>query len=349
LLLPISSISTQKSNQGLLFSFILVFFSVTIQVFPPLIMFSLFNGIYDSYLAPTQLNLLIVGPPIAGKSALLERLKVTDIPTSTRPRRSTSSLSSDNISNSHHLGKVEDLTNTLYTAFVATGAADIAGRRKSSILALTGGGRNNNNSRSISPKRNPSTPEEVNRQFAAAEEETTNEAATALSSNQLTVTKPKRRFFRLNICPAPERYMQSAQDQDDDFEESDHQAEQKELLLAFQDAASTTNEYNDSFSDPPQRVRCHSKEFNVDSLDLMDGRRSSMQDIPLENSCTKKISTSITSKNVDEYPTRSSRQSPLPRVQGPKLLQSSSEELYVKPNAKMLSLMKIRPTSKCAV
>jgi hypothetical protein len=217
----------------------LVFFAVTHRAFPPLIMFSLFNGIYDSYLVPTQLNLLIVGPPIAGKSAVLERLKVTDIPTSTRPRRSTSSLSSDNISNSHHLGKVEDLTNTLYTAFVATGAADIAGRRKSSILALTGGGSNNNNSRSISPKRNPSTPEEVNRQLAAAEEETT--GTTALTSNQLIVAKPKRRFFRLNICPAPERYMQSAQDQDDDFEDSDHQAEQKELLLAFQDAISTTN------------------------------------------------------------------------------------------------------------
>jgi hypothetical protein len=35
--------------------------------------------------------------------------------------------------------------------------------------------------------------------------------------------------------------------------------------------------------------------------------------------------------------------------QGPKLLQSSSEELYVKPNAKMLSLKKIRPTSKCGI
>ena len=47
-------------------------------------MFSLVNGLYDTFLAPTQLNLLIVGPPGAGKTALLERLKVTDIPKRSR-------------------------------------------------------------------------------------------------------------------------------------------------------------------------------------------------------------------------------------------------------------------------
>ena len=47
-------------------------------------MFSLFNGIYDSYLAPSQLNLLVVGAPESGKTTLLERLKVTEFPT--RPR-----------------------------------------------------------------------------------------------------------------------------------------------------------------------------------------------------------------------------------------------------------------------
>jgi ribosome biogenesis GTPase A len=47
-------------------------------------MFSLFNGIYDSYLAPSEINLLVVGAPNAGKSALLERLKVSEIPT--RPK-----------------------------------------------------------------------------------------------------------------------------------------------------------------------------------------------------------------------------------------------------------------------
>jgi predicted ATPase len=40
-------------------------------------MFSLVSGVYDSYFAPTQLNLLVVGASGTGKTALLERLKVT--------------------------------------------------------------------------------------------------------------------------------------------------------------------------------------------------------------------------------------------------------------------------------
>ena len=40
-------------------------------------MFSLVSGVYDAYLAPTQLNLLVVGASGVGKTALLERLKVT--------------------------------------------------------------------------------------------------------------------------------------------------------------------------------------------------------------------------------------------------------------------------------
>jgi len=40
-------------------------------------MFSLVTGVYDAYLAPVQLNLLVVGGEGVGKTALLERLKVT--------------------------------------------------------------------------------------------------------------------------------------------------------------------------------------------------------------------------------------------------------------------------------
>ena len=94
-------------------------------------MFSLFNGIYDSYLAPSQLNVLIVGGPMTGKSALLERLKVTEIPT----------RHNKNVQN--RLG-AEQMTKTLHAAFVETGAIDIAGRRKSSIREMTNNNNNNN-------------------------------------------------------------------------------------------------------------------------------------------------------------------------------------------------------------
>ena len=47
-------------------------------------MFSLLTGAYDSYFASPQLNLLLVGGQGAGKTALLERFKVTQITPSRR-------------------------------------------------------------------------------------------------------------------------------------------------------------------------------------------------------------------------------------------------------------------------
>lgn len=41
-------------------------------------MFSLFSGVYDTYLAAPHLNVLVVGASGSGKTALLERLKVTE-------------------------------------------------------------------------------------------------------------------------------------------------------------------------------------------------------------------------------------------------------------------------------
>ena len=99
----------------------------------------------------------------------------------------------------------------------------------------------------------------------------------------------------------------------------------------------------DSFTNPPRRVRCHSKEFDTDSFDLMDGARCSMQEIPLSATVDNVALSSVT--HSDPSSLRTSRQ-PCSMVEGPKLLQWSSEEFDVKPKAKMLPLSKIRPTSK---
>lgn len=61
-------------------------------------MYSLVSGIYDRYLTPPQVNLLLIGVSGSGKTTLLERIKVTDLigphplpdrPVSPEPLRST--------------------------------------------------------------------------------------------------------------------------------------------------------------------------------------------------------------------------------------------------------------------
>jgi GTPase SAR1 family protein len=288
-------------------------------------MFSLFNGIYDSYLAPSQLNILVVGGTNSGKSALLERLKVTEIPTRTKGNDNTAQTA-------------KEMTQTLYTAFVETGAVDIAGRRKSSIVRITD-----------SDTKTKCTPEDINRQLAVAEEAYSSQ--TKIPPSQPVATAPSKRRFRFNICPAPERYLKSAQDQDEEFEAAEHEEEQKKLLASVdrersRSPLSLEEEDNAAFSEPPRRVRCHSKEFNVESLDLMDGRTSSLQDIPLSGSLGK---CGVPGANSNDPQKRSSRRSTTqmqPAIQGSALLQSSTAEYNVKANAKMLPLVKIRPTSK---
>jgi hypothetical protein len=80
----------------------------------------------------------------------------------------------------------------------------------------------------------------------------------------------------------------------------------------------------------PQRMRCHSKEFHLNQIDLptlpnpepIDTKLTSMESIPLEET-TK-----------PPQPHKSS------------LVQEHFEEFHVRPKAKMLPLSKIRPTSK---
>jgi hypothetical protein len=293
-------------------------------------MFSLFNGIYDSYLAPSQLNVLIVGGPTTGKSALLERLKVTEIPT----------RHSKNVQN--RLG-AEQMTQTLHAAFVETGAIDIVGRRESSIREMT-----------KQQQQQQSTSSNIKKNLNSSKGETSDHTPTETKKPAATpsgpvIVKPRKKRFSLNICPAPERYLKSTQDQDEEFVDDE---EERKQLLTPADGPSTSKRLesegggglNDSFSDPPQRVRCHSKEFDVDSIDLMDANRSSMQDIPL-NESLKQRATSNESTTSENSSARQSVQ-PRPTILGPPLLQESTEEYDLKPKGKMLPLTKIRPTSK---
>ena len=78
----------------------------------------------------------------------------------------------------------------------------------------------------------------------------------------------------------------------------------------------------------------------------MDGRRSSMQDIPLNSSARSGSGGGAEQSHTDSKDRRTSRQ-PQPTVQGAPLLQSEFEEYNMKAKVKMLPLLKIRPTSEC--
>ena len=316
-------------------------------------MFSLFNGIYDSYLAPTQLNLLVVGAPESGKTTLLERLKVTEIPT--RPR----SGSGGSKTVQQRIG-AEELPATLRDALVETGALEgrsrLRNRAYSSTTSLASGGSDRNGP--LSPrvqKQQPRTPGGKN---ISINNNNNNNIIQTSTGNALVVTEKRRRF---SICPAPERYSRSAQDQDEDFADE----ETEELLLGggggSNDSLNNKDITNGNSNGPPRRVRCHSREFDVDTLDLItdgmddamdlmannttsDGERwSSMRSIGLGSDHQAKA---VTNKALRPAPSRSPPQQLQDHDIGPSLLHESSIEYNVKANAKMLPFRMIRPTSK---
>ena len=299
-------------------------------------MFSLFNGVYDSYLAPTQLNLLVVGAPESGKTTLLERLKVTEIPS--RPRKGSSSTKTV-----QQRIAADEPPLALKTALLETGATTGRSRHRSlskTSLASASGTSSKNGQPPVSSVATP--------KGSSADRTVTNKA------NAVVVTKKKR--FSL-ICPAPERYSRASQEQDEEYvDEEETPSSQQEKL--FQE---------DSFSsDPPHRVRCHSKEMNVESLDLsttseMDNSMLATDDSNISNVArngNNNRETSMESIGLDDdhhhpmSPAKAMLQSQQPLHKqgqletGPTMLQSSPQEYNIKANAKMLPLRMIRPTSK---
>lgn len=278
-------------------------------------MFSLLTGVYDSYLAPSQLNLLVVGAPSVGKTALLERLKVTQIP----KRSSSKPVMSPAV-----------LTPSLQEAFCETGV----------------GG---------SPSVGPDTVSET----TGSETDSTSVQKPVLANPPKPAPGPvvvQKRRFHFSICPAPERYSRSLEDQDEDFvieepsqqapttvpSSSDHATQENgiETDINTEDEEKLPLELP-STSEAPRMVRCHSKEFTVQELDILNSATTNDQ---------QARTVSMESIPIDEAPNLPSlRQNPSVEKESAPLLQKEFEEHNVKPKAKMLPLSKIRPTSKCVM
>ena len=326
-------------------------------------MFSLLNGIYDSYFSPVQLNVLVVGGHGSGKTAFLERLRVTDIPT-----RSTGSGSSGRSGGRKSIAgrmSAEEMTKNLERALAETGAEHI--RRKLDDEE--------------DKKQRPRSSSFLSAANAAA---TADSANTSLDTGKTTSgtaasTQNKKRF---NFCPAPQRYSKAAtQDDQDEVVEEGEAAAQPEHQAGGgggweqEIRGELNNGATSAISAPPQRVRCHSKELDMDSLDLMDGRRSSMQDIPLDQPVSgasqpaqqirrrksndgdeddKETMQQEVPQHISQLSSSHHHHHHHPRNMNddndissdPPLRQMASEEYDMKPKVTMLPLRLIRPTSK---
>ena len=195
-------------------------------------MFSLFNGIYDSYLAPSQLNLLIVGPTESGKTTLLERIKVTEIP----------KKGSSNTRTVQQRIAADDPPESLKKALMETGAT--LGRSRHRSLSKTSLASGASTASKSAPPTTPTVKE-------------TPQTETS-QGNAVVVTRKNR--FRL-FCPAPSRYAKASQEQDEEYVEP----EQMDASVNFQDSFASLQVPPQR---APQRARTHSKELDVDMLDF---------------------------------------------------------------------------------
>ena len=78
-------------------------------------MFSLASGLYAQYFSPQQINLLVVGVKGVGKSTILERIKVTDFPSSSHSHSSNT--------NNNSITKSAPLTIEAAISTITTGSA----------------------------------------------------------------------------------------------------------------------------------------------------------------------------------------------------------------------------------
>ena len=281
-------------------------------------MFSLLTGFYDSYLAPTQLNVLVVGAPSAGKTALLERLKATQFPK--RPGKLLQEPPTP-------------LGPALHEAFAEGGA-----------LAPS----------AHSAKPEPDTCSETTTETNNTPKPIAPPVATTASvkPKPKTVSKskppPTKSRFKLSICPAPQRYTNAAADEDEEFvvdEQDDaatHGAAENDDTNPSYKAAALAGDFP-ATPEVSRRVRGRSKEFSTQDLDLINSvehRRmaGSMDSIPLDD--------------VPSFPSlqpaagEQQQQQAASTVPSLSLLQQEAKEYDLNPKKKMLALSKIRPTSK---
>jgi len=211
-------------------------------------MFSLFSGVYDTYLAPPKLNLLIVGANGVGKTALLERLKVTQFTKNKKPSiAATTGILPPNYHHHHqkqkqqHRDQLAQLPESFLPLEARQNKHDIMedsafriGERRMNALPPSSNARNSQETHFIMTKKK--------------------ETKKKKKKEKPVVPPPKKRGFL--SCPAPAKYTHKEESSDDDDDDDD-----KSLDL--------NDKNRDSNHD--------------DSCFLADGTEVSMEDINLDS------------------------------------------------------------------
>lgn len=296
-------------------------------------MFSLVNGVYDNYLAPTQINLLVVGPSGVGKTALLERLKVTEFPKRPNqqpslslaplpPLLEESFVPEDEEEDESDGGNMETITASTEASTAAEDSKETGGIPSSQRPRMS--------SATSSSSLSKTTPRKTSHRRSNSH--------SFSPTPSVVVTQAQRRGLARLICPAPQRYRNSKDDQDEEFVPYDNNS----ITSHANDDDNSLSQHNNNHDEaaPKTRQRSHSKEFNVDELTEINGG-SNVPPPPTppttQTNGTTKTSISNIPQTVGKVP-QGVTKSPL--------LQFNAKEYDRRPNSKMLPLKKIRPTSK---
>ena len=270
-------------------------------------MFSLVSGLYDTYLSPKELRVVLVGANGVGKTALLERLKVTDFSSIQSKASASSTMTTER---------------PLPPPEILLALSDCAGMPPLDGSTQKGSHSAKPNDKSSDNKTATSSSSTTKPEPAASSANQTKLTTVAPSPTATAVapTKPKRRLF---FCPAPKRYAKS---KDDDESDGD---EEELMQLPAPETTTTTN-----------RERTHSQEFSVSSLDLMDNNTGEPDEGAFQ---TIPVSSTSEQQPVSDEPAIP-KQNSLQVIGNDS--NSNPQEYHKLPNKKMLPLHKIRPTSE---